>query len=179
MSGKTDLNQRRRTLIVNAPLQRIFVADVAMLPTAAMGITTIIVAAFCYRLRLEAEQSDAELGSLTPLFVSFVCFVAASAFAVIYQAIRISNRVIGPQINMRHVVDRVVAGEHAARVRLRQGDFMESAADDINRLIEHFTAKEGDAPASRSPRVDDVAPPPVAAAAPSQPAALGAARDSV
>ena len=107
MSGKTDLTQRRRTLIVNAPLQRIFVADVAMIPTAAMGVTTIIVAAFCYRLRLEAEQSDAELGSLAPLFVSFVCFVVASAFAVIYQAIRISNRVIGPQVNMRHVVDRV------------------------------------------------------------------------
>ena len=136
MSGKTDVTKRRRTLIVDAPLQRAFVVDVAMIPTLAMVVTTIIVSAFCHRLRIEAEQSEAELGSLVPLFVSFACFVVASGFAVVYQAVRISNKVAGPQVNMRRVIDHVIAGEHNQRVRLREGDFMVSAADDINRLIE-------------------------------------------
>jgi hypothetical protein len=164
MSGKTDLAKRRRTLIVDAPLQRAFVVDVALIPTLAMGVTTIIVAAFCHRLRLEAEQSEAELGSLVPLFVSFACFVIASGFAVVYQAVRISNRVAGPQVNMRRVVDSVIAGDHSARVRLRDGDFMVSAGDDINRLIKHFTAKPAQ-PVTPLPAVDSVAAIPVSASA--------------
>ncbi len=159
MSGKTDLTKRRRTLIVDAPLQRAFVVDVAMIPAMALGVTTVIVAAFCHRLRLEAEQTDAELSSLVPLLVSFVAFTIASAFAIVYQAVRISNRVIGPQVNMRHVINRVIAGEHDARVRLRKGDFMMPAADDINRLVEHFTRKTVDQPANavtKALSVDDV-----------------------
>lgn len=138
MSGKTDVTQRRRILIVDGPLQKSFVVDVAMIPTLAMGVTTIIVAAFCHRLRIEAEQSDVELESLVPLFVSFAGFVLACGFAIVYQAVRISNRVVGPQLNIRRVIDRVIAGEHDMRVHLREGDFMFAAATDINRLLEHF-----------------------------------------
>lgn len=170
MSGN-DVTRRRRTLIVDGPLQRAFVVDVAMVPTLAMGVTTVIVAAFCHRLRIEAEHAEVELESLAPLFVSFACFVLASGFAIVYQAVRISNRVAGPQVNMKRVVDRVLAGDKEARVRLRENDFMLSAADDINRLLDHFT-RQADArpPASESAtvdspsaRVDDVpAPPPPA-----------------
>ncbi len=162
MSGKTDLTKRRRTLIVDAPLQRAFVVDVAMIPALALGVTTVIVAAFCHRLRLEAEQTDAELSSLVPLLVSFVAFTVASAFAIVYQAVRISNRVVGPQVNMRHVINRVIAGEHGARVRLRKGDFMLPAADDINRLVEHFTHQTVEQPTSAPTKaltVDDVPAP--------------------
>lgn len=156
MSGNRDSSQRRRTLVVDGPLQRAFVVDVSFVPTMAMGITTMIVAGLCQRVNNEAAAADVELASLVPLFAAFALFVLASGGAVVLQALKISNRIAGPQVNMRRVVDQVLAGDHSQRVHLREGDFMMSAADDINRLIEHFAAKstpqqaapEPEAPAS-------------------------------
>lgn len=166
MSGNQG-SQRRRILIVDGPLQRAFIIDVAFVPTLAMGITTMIVAALCQKVNNEAATADVELASLAPLFAAFAVFVFASAGAVVYQALKISNRVAGPQVNMRRVVDRVIAGEHDQRVRLREGDFMQSTAADINRLIEHFTAKPPPGPKT-SIDVDAVAAPPMPSKAPSE-----------
>ncbi|MEZ5963605.1 MAG: hypothetical protein R3F56_07140 [Planctomycetota bacterium] len=165
MSGNREGSQRRRTLVVNGPLQRAFVVDVSFVPTVAMGITTMIVAALCQRVNNEAAAADVELASLVPLFTAFALFVFASGGAVVLQALKISNRIAGPQVNMRRVVDRVLAGEHDQRVHLREGDFMMSAAEDINRLIAHFTADSATAAVSQTTGadVDDVAAPPVAA----------------
>lgn len=162
MSGKRESSQRRRTLIVDGPLQRAFIVDVAFVPTLAMGIATLVVAGLCQRVNNEAAAAEVELASLVPLFTAFALFVFASGAAVVLQALKISNRIAGPQVNMRHVVDRVLAGERDLRVRLREGDFMQSAADDINRLIEHLTA-EAARVAPTTPDVEDVPAPPAAA----------------
>lgn len=139
MTSTNGARTQRRILIVDSKLQKAFVVDVALVPALAMGITTLIVALFCQRLSEEADTFDIGLTSLVPLFISVVCFVMASGFAIVFQAIKMSNRVAGPQINIKRTINQVIAGDQGARVRLRKGDFMMVAADDINRLIDHFT----------------------------------------
>lgn len=139
MSSTQGTRSQRRTLIVDSKMQKAFVVDVALVPALAMAVTTLIVALFCQRLGEEADSFDVGLTSLVPLFISVVCFVMASGFAIVFQAIKMSNRVAGPQINIKRVINSVISGDHDVRVRLRRGDFMMSAADDINRLIDHFT----------------------------------------
>lgn len=139
MSSTNGTRSQRRTLIVDSKMQKAFVVDVALVPATAMAVTTLIVALFCQRLGEEADTFDIGLTSLVPLFISVVCFVMASGFAIVFQAIKMSNRVAGPQINIKRVINQVIAGDPNVRVRLRKGDFMISAADDINRLIDHFT----------------------------------------
>jgi len=176
MTGKREGSQRRRTLVVDAPLQRAFVVDVAFVPGLAMGVATLIVAALCQKVSDEAAAADVDLASLVPLFLAFALFVLASGGAVVLQALKISNRIAGPQLNMRRIVDRVLAGDHTQRVQLRNGDFMQSAAADINRLIEHFTkAPAATREVEASTDVGDVPAPPMPAIEPRAGATIAAA----
>lgn len=146
MTGRNG--NRRRVLVVDRELQRTFVTQVVTVPMVAILATVVVVGVFCWKLQAEAEASGQPLVSLVPLFAAVLTFFLASSFAMFHYAAAVSNRVAGPQVNVRRTVERYLAGDRNARVKLRQRDYLHGVADDVNRLLDEL--------ATTSPELDQV-----------------------
>lgn len=141
--------QPRRQLVVNEDLQRRIVRDVIGLPTIAFAINAIALGVLVGRVFAEIDLSGANLPSLVPCGVALFGLVIIGAFALLSQALRVSNKVAGPQFGMhRVVVERLDRrGEPPAeptRVKIRRGDYLHGAAADINRLFERVEELESE-----------------------------------
>lgn len=128
--------ERRRILIVNRPVQQRIVAAVVLVPTAALAITTLVVAYFCRRLVDEATQVDLELPSLSPLLWSVLGFCIVCSLVIVVRGLRFSHHVAGPAYRLCKSLERIRSGDVAFRVKLRDGDFLGEVADELNRLLE-------------------------------------------
>ncbi|MEZ5964386.1 MAG: hypothetical protein R3F56_11115 [Planctomycetota bacterium] len=128
--------RRRRTLIVNEPLQKRIIVAVSLIPTIGLALATLIVAVFCRRLLGEALEQDVELPSLVPLFVSILGFTLAAGAVVVFQALRFSHRIAGPAYRLIRSMERVRSGDISFRVNLRRGDHLTEVAAEMNNLID-------------------------------------------
>lgn len=132
--------------MVNHPLQRRIVKDIGLLPLTVLVVGTLVLGVLLRDLNREAHEHALALRSATPLLCGLVGFVLACSFVMLTQALRISNRVAGPQVRVRQVVDDVLAGNTAMRVHIRGNDYLHETAADINRLILHIdTLRRGQA----------------------------------
>lgn len=131
--GRTE---RRRSLIVDRPIQRRIVVAVALFPTASLAVAAMIVAVFSRRLAGEAAVAQAELPSLLPLLLSLLGFTLLSVAIVLHQAVRFSHRIAGPSYNLLRSFERVRNGDLAFRVRLRDGDHLTELADGFNDMLD-------------------------------------------
>lgn len=128
--------RRRRTLIVNEPLQKRIIVAVSLIPTVGLAVSTMIVAIFCRRLLGEAMEQDVELPSLVPLFVAVLGFTLASAAVVVFQAMRFSHRIAGPAYRLIKSMERIRCGDVSFRVNLRRGDHLTEVASEMNNLLD-------------------------------------------
>jgi methyl-accepting chemotaxis protein len=127
---------RRRTRVVNAPMQRRIVLAVTLFPAIGLTATCVVVAWCSRRLLSEAMAAEAELPSLVPLLVALLAFVAVSGLIVGLQAFRFSHRIAGPAYRLTHSLDRIRQGDIGFRVRLRDGDELVEIADALNRVLD-------------------------------------------
>lgn len=134
----SSAHEQRRTLVVNHPLQRRIVKDIGLLPLTVLVVGTLVLGVLLRDLEREAHEHALALRSATPLLCGLVGFVLTCSFVMLTQALRISNRVAGPQVRVRQVVDDVLAGNTAMRVHIRGNDYLHETAADINRLILHI-----------------------------------------
>jgi len=128
--------RRRRTLIVNEPLQKRIIVAVSSIPTLGLAVSTLIVAVFCRRLLHEAMEQDIELPSLVPLFLAVLGFTLASGAVVVFQALRFSHRIAGPAYRLIQSMERVRTGDISFRVNLRRGDHLTEVAAEMNNLLD-------------------------------------------
>lgn len=78
---------------------------------------------------LAEESSFGRLG--LPVFV-----VVLSILGLIgYDCIRFVHRLVGPMYRFRKTVQAISAGEPVPLVRLRQGDFFQEFAEDLNEML--------------------------------------------
>lgn len=97
---------------------------------------------------------------------------------VVFDAVRLSHRFTGPMIRIRKSMQRAAKGEKVESIKLRETDYWQDIADDLNALLEEFNAlKPGssDSTPSREEQVLDAA---LQSARASQAAANGAKQDS-
>lgn len=128
--------RRRRTLIVNEPLQKRIIVAVSLIPTVGLALATLIVAVFCRRLLGEALEQDVDLPSLLPLFVSILGFTLAAGAVVVFQAMRFSQRIAGPAYRLIKSMERIRSGDISFRVNLRRGDHLTEVAAEMNNLLD-------------------------------------------
>lgn len=128
--------RRRRTLIVNEPLQKRIILAVSLIPTLGLAVSTLIVAVFCRRLLGEASAQEVELPSLVPLFLAVLGFTVASGAVVVFQALRFSNRIAGPAYRLVKSMERIRGGDIGFRVNLRRGDHLIDVATEMNNLLD-------------------------------------------
>lgn len=71
-----------------------------------------------------------------PVLVVFVCLLPA----FIWDTVKFSHRFVGPIYRLRKSMQGIAAGEPLRPIKLRQGDFWKSAADDFNAMIRRIEA---------------------------------------
>ncbi len=145
-----DTQERRRTLIVDRPVQRRIIRDVVVVPMSALAATSVVVAWFCDRLVEESLSYDIELPGLIPLLVSVLVFCAVSCFVIAVRGLRFSHRVAGPAYRICRSLERLRAGDTDFVVKLRKGDHLGEVAAELNRLIEHLRSRPAN-PAASAP----------------------------
>lgn len=129
---------QRKILVVHQRLQHRIVADLGLVPILVLIVGAIVLGILIGDLNHEAHERAVQLRAVTPLVCGLVGFILVTSFVLLTQALRISNRVAGPQVRVRQVIDDVLAGNTAMRVQIRARDYLHDAADDINRLIVHI-----------------------------------------
>lgn len=131
--GRTE---RRKKLIVLREAQKRIIYSVTLFPALSLAMATMIIAIFCRKLLGEATQTEAELPSLVPLFLSVLGFALASCLIILHQAVRFSHRIAGPAYRLMRGFDQVKSGDLDCQIRLRKGDHLTDVADKFNEMVD-------------------------------------------
>ena len=144
--------ERRKTIVVNAPVQRRITLAITLVPAIALAMTSLVAAIFCQRLVHEAQRFDVELANVLPLLCTLLVFVAVSGAVILLQAVRVSHRIAGPAYRITMSLRRIREGDLDFTVRLRKGDHLTEVADELNSVLAKLRADRaaaaGDAPAA-------------------------------
>ena len=152
--------QRRRQIIVDKTLQSRIAFTAAWPPALCVALATVLLGVYCSRLHEEELLVDAELPSIVPVFAIGVAFMLIATVYTFYSAIRFSHRVAGPMVNIGNTLERFRGGDRAARVRLREKDYLGKVANDVNQLLE-WVADQAPAGTGAADQADE-APAPTA-----------------
>lgn len=71
----------------------------------------------------------------TYLSILIVTSVVAMVMMSVYDAVKISHRVVGPIYRFRMAVRSITAGEVVAPIHLRDGDYLRESMDDLNEML--------------------------------------------
>jgi hypothetical protein len=133
----------RRKLIVNKEVQYDVLMYVSLF-VASVFITQVLAAFFIIN-KVEGMAEAGEFSNMTVLeFIAhyklslmvfemipvLVCLVIAPMFFN-----RLTARIVGPLYNMRRILRRVADNDQSAEVRLRDGDYFQDLAKDLNAVI--------------------------------------------
>ena len=129
---------RRKSVIVDASAQARMILGISVLPLAVMLIAAIAMWFFGNRLFEEAKDSNAALPSLGVLTMIQYLFVVTTGALAVIQAVRYSNRVVGPAVRIKRSLQQIRAGDLDTPIKLREGDALTDVADELNRLMEHL-----------------------------------------
>lgn len=127
---------RRRKLLVNAPVQNRIIRSISWPPALVLSFTTLVLCVYCRNLADEALMARVELPSLVPIFVTVISFLFVALGYVILNALKISNRIAGPMYRLRKTLEDVKAGDFTSRATLRDSDFLKVFADDLNEFLD-------------------------------------------
>jgi methyl-accepting chemotaxis protein len=129
---------RRKSVIVDASAQTRMILGISVLPLCVMLIAAVAMWFFGNRLFEEAKDSNADLPSLGVLTMIQYLFVVTTGALAVIQAVRYSNRVVGPAVRIKRSLQQIRAGDLDTPIKLRKGDALTDVADELNRLMEHL-----------------------------------------
>jgi len=153
--------QRRRQIVVDKKYQNRIIFAISWPPAVCLALTALSLGIFCWKLSIEALESEADLPSLVPVFLTTIGFLVIAAGFQFFSALKFSHRLAGPTVNIAGTIKRVQDGDLSARVHLRRGDFVHDVADEINGLLDWL---EEHPPSGFSERDTQTAEPEVEAA---------------
>jgi methyl-accepting chemotaxis protein len=139
---------RRKSVIVDASAQARMVLGLSVLPLAVILVAAIAMWYFGNRLFAEAKDGNADLPSLGAVTMTQYLFVVATGALAVIQAVRYSNRVIGPAMRIKRTLLQIRAGDLGTPIKLRKGDALTDVADELNRLMEHLRRSTPAAPSA-------------------------------
>ncbi|MCB9883372.1 MAG: hypothetical protein H6832_13290 [Planctomycetes bacterium] len=127
---------RRSKLVIMRALQSRIVLTTTIFPLIGLTLLTITSTVFCLQSMSEAAEAEVVLPSLRPLIGSIICLTAAFAITISYVSLRFSQRIAGPCYRIIEALKSVQEGNLQDRVALRDGDFLEEIADELNRTLD-------------------------------------------
>jgi sensor histidine kinase YesM len=69
------------------------------------------------------------------VFLVLVGVVVVVGLLFIYDAIKLTHRIVGPLYRIRKTLQAVAAGEEMDLVKLREGDLLQELKDDLNEML--------------------------------------------
>lgn len=139
MSGNSQ--ERRKTLVVNKPMQARLILGMALMPALALAAIAIVTAYWCSNTMAEASANDAELPNLSPVFFLVVVFELVAAVYLMVNSLKVSHRVAGPAYRICKSLERIRSGDLNFKVNLRPGDHLTEIRDELNLLLDWLNTK--------------------------------------
>ena len=99
----------------------------------------------CWLVWLYRPSSSLELVGLV-MRVCAVPFAASLLLLpiVVFDSLRFSHRFAGPMVRLRRVMNELAEGRSCSPVLLRDGDYWNDIADDLNRVMERVERLENE-----------------------------------
>ena len=94
--------------------------------------------------RMFMPEADGLWLRLGPTVICAILFLPV----VVYDFLRVSNRLVGPVFRLRKAMRALAAGEHVDPIRFRDGDFWREFADEFNAVARRMHASGGCCPRS-------------------------------
>lgn len=141
MLGKEK--DRRRTFLINKPLQHRLIKDVCRAPMIAMTVGMILMA---LSFRLMMSETDAGGVDPTKVYIFIGCmsfFVLLAYYMILRIAILISNRIAGPVYRLHKAMEQLHEGDMNCRINLREGDYLSETARMFNHLADSLAKRIG------------------------------------
>ena len=132
----TYTHERRRTLVVNRPMQSRLVLNMALVPAIALAGIAVFTGIYCTRLMDQAIAMDSELPALMPLFYLVIAFELMAAVFMLVNSLKVSHKVAGPAYRICKSLERIRAGDLAFKIELRRGDHLTEVKDELNKLLD-------------------------------------------
>ena len=126
---------RRKTLVVDGPVQARFVRRIAFWPALLSAALGCFILWLGLRCMAQAEQLEVEIPSLTPLLMTTFVGLAMSGLLVCWQALRYSHAIVGPLHRVVESMRRVRAGDLDVELRQRAGDELQEFTTEFNHLV--------------------------------------------
>ncbi len=120
-------------------------------PLIALALLTITSTVFALRSMSEAAEAEVVLPSLLPLIATIICLTAGFAITILYVALRFSQRIAGPTYRIVKALEAIQNGCTDERIQLRDGDFLEEIADELNRTLDNLVHRQSAAPETKVP----------------------------
>lgn len=141
-----QMKNRRKKLVILREMQNRIILRTTMFPLIGLAILTITLTVFCRRLMAEAATEEVILPSLEPLLAAVICLTAGFAVTILYVALHFSQRIAGPTYRITESLKEVQEqlnngledGKIDLRVKLRDGDFLEEIASELNVTLATF-----------------------------------------
>lgn len=134
MSG--HIQNRRKQLVVNRPLQSKLILNIALYPALALAVIAIFTAVYCTRLMDEAMAADTDMPNLMPLFYLVISFELLAGIFLLGNSLKVSHKVAGPAYRICKSLERMRSGDLAFTVNLRKGDHLVEIRDELNKLLD-------------------------------------------
>ena len=166
-----EFHERRKTIIVNTPLQARVVFSLSWPALVCMLATCFTLTSFCVKLGYEASTLDVELPSVVPVCLSAIAFMLVACVFFTYFAVKFSHRIAGPMVRIQKTIEEVQAGELGARAHLRGTDHLGDLAGTLNDFLAWL---EQHPPAGIEPRPTPASLATTPAASEAMPAPAGA-----
>ena len=131
--------ERRKTLVINKPLQGRMILGMALTPSLALAAIAVLTAVWCTRTMENAALEEAELPNLTPIFYVVVAFELVAAVYLMVNSLKISHRVAGPAYRICKSLERIRSGDLAFTVNLRKGEVRQARSRARTRRCAHRT----------------------------------------
>ena len=111
-----------------------------VLPGAVVAVSLLGLLAWCRSLLAAAADGRPADPSGVGFWLAVGGFFAAAGLIVVVQAVRLANRVAGPEARLQGALQRIREGDVAFRVTLRRGDLLTGLARECNELLDWLNA---------------------------------------
>ncbi|MEQ1827472.1 MAG: hypothetical protein ABL921_16050 [Pirellula sp.] len=136
--------QRRRKVVVDVQTQRVLAMRMVfhcMLFTVVGGISVTVneyMTNSAMNLQLLQE-------SVTRNFISYSCTILALLPLLIYDSMKLSNRIVGPICRLRDSMRKIASNEQVDRLNFRVRDYWQEVPGEFNAMVDRLRSDVADA----------------------------------
>lgn len=156
-----QLDRRRRVVVTDGSMQGRIVLSVSIPMFVLLLLVLGAQLVFDHLVRTGTLDVDGRILGLPERSLSAVLFFVFATLYHVTNALRVSQRIAGASHNMERVLRAFRSGDRAARVHLREEDFPQTLAAEINATLDWVAGEAGQHEgerASAAERARDEAP---------------------